>query len=142
MSRFSDFTKQMDQVFILLPGISPDARAGMTERVRDFAVKFGVPPMDVAFALNKSLARGVPEEDVFAFLEQAHVWSVLINSDLISVVVGPSFVIDPVMAAAARNVGLQGELLRLNAARAVFAIDLSEWLDGVRSRLRRKGECP
>ena len=142
MSRFSDFTKQMNQVFILLPGISPDARAGMTEQVTDFAVKFGVPPKVVAFALKKSLSRGVPKDNVFAFLEQAHVWSTCINSDIISAVAGPSFITNPAMAAAARNVGLKGELLRLHAAWAVFAIDLSEWLDGVRSRLRRKGECP
>ena len=68
---FGGFEKQMNEVFTLLPGISGDAMAEMTEQVKGFATEFGVIPQEVVPALYQSLSAGVPADNVFAFLETA-----------------------------------------------------------------------
>lgn len=71
ITAFADFQGQMNEVFTLLPGISQDAMDGMTGQVKGFAKEFGVLPENVVPALYQSLSAGVPQDNVFAFLETA-----------------------------------------------------------------------
>lgn len=68
---FSSFEGQMNEVFTLLPGISGDAMTAMTGQVKDFSKEFGVLPDEVVPALYQALSAGVPQDNVFAFLETA-----------------------------------------------------------------------
>jgi TP901 family phage tail tape measure protein len=68
---FTAFERQMNEVFTLLPGISGDAMSEMTDQVKNFATEFGVLPTEVVPALYQSLSAGVPQDNVFAFLETA-----------------------------------------------------------------------
>lgn len=68
---FTSFQRQMNEVFTLLPGISDAAMADMTGQVKDFAAEFGVLPERVVPALYQALSAGVPQDNVFAFLETA-----------------------------------------------------------------------
>jgi TP901 family phage tail tape measure protein len=68
---FSGFQGSMNEVFTLLPGISQDAMDKMSGQVLDFSRDFAVLPEQVVPALYQSLSAGVPEDNVFAFLETA-----------------------------------------------------------------------
>jgi len=68
---FAGFEKGMQEVFTLLPGISGEAMDTMSGQVKDFATTFGVLPNEVIPALYQSLSAGVPQDNVFTFLEQA-----------------------------------------------------------------------
>ncbi len=65
------FQDQMREVFTLLPGISADAMSQMSESVKGFSNEFGVLPNEVVPALYQSLSAGVPQDNVFDFLETA-----------------------------------------------------------------------
>lgn len=69
---FASFEKGMNEVFTLLPGITEPAMAEMSQQVKDFANEFGVVPDEVIPALYQSLSAGIPQDNVFAFLETAN----------------------------------------------------------------------
>ena len=71
IASFADFEKSMNEVFTLLPGISADAMNAMSGQVKDFSKEFGVLPDEVVPALYQALSAGVPEGNVFDFLEVA-----------------------------------------------------------------------
>lgn len=71
LTAFVGFEQKMNEVFTLLPGISSDAMDSMTGQVKDFSKEFGVLPDEVVPALYQSLSAGVPQDNVFEFLETA-----------------------------------------------------------------------
>lgn len=71
VASFAGFESSMNEVFTLLPGISDKAMGQMTGQVKDFSKEFGVLPDKVVPALYQSLSAGVPQGNVFDFLEQA-----------------------------------------------------------------------
>ena len=68
---FVDFEKSMNEVFTLIPGTSQKAMDGMTNDVKKFSKEFGVLPDAVVPALYQSLSAGIPQGNVFQFLETA-----------------------------------------------------------------------
>jgi TP901 family phage tail tape measure protein len=68
---FVNFQGQMNEVFTLLPGISQDAMDDMSGQVLQFSKDFAVLPEKVVPALYQSLSAGVPQDNVFSFLEIA-----------------------------------------------------------------------
>ena len=68
---FVDFERSMNEVFTLVPGTSQDAMDAMTNNVKKFSKEFGVVPDQVIPALYQALSAGVPQDNVFAFLETA-----------------------------------------------------------------------
>ena len=66
-----DFESSMAQVFTLLPGISGDAMDTMDAQVLDFSKSLGVLPGEVVPALYDALSAGVPQDNVFEFMEIA-----------------------------------------------------------------------
>ena len=68
---FVDFERSMNEVFTLVPGTSQQALDAMTKNVKKFSTEFGVLPEKVVPALYQSLSAGVPQDNVFAFLETA-----------------------------------------------------------------------
>lgn len=91
---FGGFEKQMNEVFTLLPGISGDAMDAMTQQVKDFSVEFGVLPQEVVPALYQSLSAGVPQDNVFAFIETAQKLAKGGVTDLTTAVDGLSSVVN------------------------------------------------
>lgn len=69
--QFGNFEQGMNEIFTLLPGISQQAMDDMTGQVQDFAREFGVLPDQVIPALYQSLSAGIPQGNVFDFLETA-----------------------------------------------------------------------
>ena len=67
-----DFGKGMNEVFTLMPGISQAAMDEMKADVRDFSKEWGVLTHEAIPALYQSLSAGVPPDNVFDFMEQAH----------------------------------------------------------------------
>jgi TP901 family phage tail tape measure protein len=67
----STFQDSMREVFTLLPGISGEAMGAMSSQVKDLSNEFGVMPNDVVPALYSALSAGVPQDNVFDFLEVA-----------------------------------------------------------------------
>jgi TP901 family phage tail tape measure protein len=68
---FAGFQQQMNEVFTLLPGASQETFDRLTSQTKDFAKEFGVLPDEVIPALYQALSAGVPEGNVFDFLETA-----------------------------------------------------------------------
>jgi len=68
---FVDFERSMNEVFTLVPGTSQDAMDAMTNNVKKFSKEFGVLPEKIVPALYQALSAGVPQDNVFAFLETA-----------------------------------------------------------------------
>lgn len=68
---FVDFERSMNEVFTLIPGTSQTALDSMTQNVKNFSREFGVLPENVIPALYQSLSAGIPQDNVFAFLETA-----------------------------------------------------------------------
>lgn len=62
----------MGEVFTLLPGITEDAMDDMTAQVREFARETGTLTTDTVPALYSALSAGVPQDNVFEFLESAN----------------------------------------------------------------------
>lgn len=67
----TEFQTGMNEVFTLLPGISGGAMEQMSQQVKDFSVEFGVLPEETIPALYQALSAGVPQDNVFDFLETA-----------------------------------------------------------------------
>lgn len=71
LKKFMDFERGMNEVFTLIPGASAAAMDEMTQQVKTFSTDFGVLPSEVIPSLYEALSSGVPEDNVFAFLEVA-----------------------------------------------------------------------
>lgn len=70
-SDFAGFQTQMLEVFTLLPGITKTEMGKMSGDVKSFAKEFGVLPDKVVPALYQAISAGVPQDNVFSFLETA-----------------------------------------------------------------------
>ncbi len=71
ISEFQKFEKQMNEVFTLMPGASKSAKEQMSEDMREFTREMGVTTDEAVPALYQAISAGVPEDNVFTFLEQA-----------------------------------------------------------------------
>ena len=91
---FAHFEKQMNEVFTLLPDISETAMKDMEKQVKDFSKEFGKLPSDVVPALYQSLSAGVPQDNVFDFLEVANKAAVGGVTDLNTAVDGLTSVVN------------------------------------------------
>jgi len=69
---FMAFEKGMNEVFTLLPGISKDAMQSMEGDLKNFSKEFGVLTDQAIPALYQALSAGVPQNNVFDFLEVAN----------------------------------------------------------------------
>jgi TP901 family phage tail tape measure protein len=69
---FVDFENGMNEVFTLLPDITEQAMGEMTAQVKQFSKAAGVLPEKTVPALYQALSAGVPNDNVFAFLETAN----------------------------------------------------------------------
>ncbi|KKK75343.1 hypothetical protein LCGC14_2874640, partial [marine sediment metagenome] len=88
IKEFASFERGMNEVFTLLPQISGVAMDKMSEQVKTLAVDMGVLPEDVVPALYQSISAGVPEKNVFGFLETATQLSIAGVTDLETAVDG------------------------------------------------------
>ena len=68
---FAKLDTGMREVFTLLPGISDKAMTDMTDQLKGFDAEFGVLSDQSVPALYQALSAGVPQGNVFDFLEQA-----------------------------------------------------------------------
>jgi TP901 family phage tail tape measure protein len=68
---FINFEGQMNEVFTLLPDISQTAMDDMSGQVLQFSRDFGTLPEEVVPALYQALSAGVPQGNVFEFMETA-----------------------------------------------------------------------
>lgn len=91
---FVDFERGMNEVFTLIPGTSAKAMAAMQEDVKAFSKEFKVLPDQVVPALYQSLSAGVPQDNVFAFLEVAQKAAVGGVTELATAVDGISSVVN------------------------------------------------
>jgi TP901 family phage tail tape measure protein len=91
---FIDFERSMNEVFTLLPGISEQAMGDMEKQVLNLSKEFAQLPEDVVPALYQSLSAGVPQDNVFEFLETATKASVGGVTDLETAVDGITSVIN------------------------------------------------
>ena len=71
INAFAQLDTKMREVFTLMPGISEDAKNAMTQDARDFAKEFGISTDEAIGGLYNSLSAGVPQDNVFAFMETA-----------------------------------------------------------------------
>lgn len=71
LREFTVFEKGMGEVFTLLPGISQQAMGEMTDQVKQFSREFGVLPEQAIPALYQAISAGVPQQNVFSFLQTA-----------------------------------------------------------------------
>lgn len=71
IAAFGDFEKGMNEVFTLIPGISGNAMDAMKGQVLDLSKEMNVLPEQVVPALYQALSAGVPQDNVFDFLETA-----------------------------------------------------------------------
>ena len=71
VKEFVGFQNSMNEVFTLLPGITAESMGQMQEDVKAFAREFGVLPEKTVPALYQALSAGVPQGNVFEFLEVA-----------------------------------------------------------------------
>jgi TP901 family phage tail tape measure protein len=89
-----DFDKGMREVYTLLPGISGEAMAEMESQVQSFARATGVLPEESMPALYQALSAGVPQDNVFEFLETANQAAVGGVTDLTTAVDGITSVVN------------------------------------------------
>ena len=89
-----DFEKGMSQVFTLIPNMSKEGMDSMTEDVLNFSKEMGVTTDEVIPALYDAIGSGVPEENVFSFLEVAQKGSVAAATDLGTAVNGLTSIIN------------------------------------------------
>lgn len=71
LKAFSEFQSGMNEVMTLLPGTGQETFDALASQVKGFSTEFGVLPKDVIPALYQALSAGVPQDNVFAFLETA-----------------------------------------------------------------------
>ena len=68
---FIPFQNSMNEVFTLLPDLSADAMGQMSDDALQLARDMGVLPNRVVPALYQAISAGVPQDNVFSFLETA-----------------------------------------------------------------------
>jgi TP901 family phage tail tape measure protein len=68
---FADFETGLSEVMTLLPEAGADTFDALSEQVKDFSKEFGVLPTETIPALYQALSAGVPQDNVFEFLETA-----------------------------------------------------------------------
>ena len=71
VTAFADFDRGMREVMTLLPGAAEGTFEDLSKQVQDFSKEFGVLPDEVIPSLYQALSAGVPQENVFDFLEVA-----------------------------------------------------------------------
>ncbi len=71
VTSFVDFEQSMNEVFTLLPDISKQGMESMTADLQKFQTEFGVMSDQAIPALYDSLSAGVPQDNVFKFMEDA-----------------------------------------------------------------------
>ena len=69
---FRNFEDATNEVFTLMPGISEQAMGQMRSQILEAGVDMGRLTEETVPALYQSLSAGVPSDNVFEFLEQAH----------------------------------------------------------------------
>ncbi|MCB5277872.1 MAG: phage tail tape measure protein, partial [Candidatus Cloacimonetes bacterium] len=89
-----DFETSMSEVYTLLPGMSADAMAEMSQDVRDFSSEVGVTTDKVVPALYQAISAGVPKDNVFDFLTVANMAAIGGVTDLETAVDGITSVIN------------------------------------------------
>ena len=67
----SSFEKSMREVLTLLPNAGAETFGELSDQVKTFSKEFGVLPNEVIPSLYQALSAGVPQENVFEFLEVA-----------------------------------------------------------------------
>ena len=71
LKEFAKFEKGMNEVFTLLPGISQDAMDSMNDDVRSFVREMGIAHDEAVPALYSAISAGIPQANVFDFMEVA-----------------------------------------------------------------------
>ncbi|MBE0430071.1 MAG: phage tail tape measure protein, partial [Thermoleophilia bacterium] len=71
LAAFAKLEKGMNEVFTLLPDITEEAMGKMTSDVQRLATQVGITTDEVMPALYQAISAGVPQENVFEFLEVA-----------------------------------------------------------------------
>ena len=66
-----EFEKSISEVFTLMPGITEDSMASMSDSVRKLSTTMGVDLGDATAALYQAISAGVPQDNVFEFMEIA-----------------------------------------------------------------------
>lgn len=89
-----DFETQMSEVYTLLPELSADAQAEMSQAVRDFSSEVGVTTDKVIPAVYEALSSGVPEDNVFDFVKVANMAAIGGVTDLETTVDGLTSVLN------------------------------------------------
>jgi TP901 family phage tail tape measure protein len=67
----ADFEKSMREVLTLLPNAGAETFGQLSDQVKTFSKEFGVLPNEVIPSLYQALSAGVPQDNVFEFLEVA-----------------------------------------------------------------------
>lgn len=91
---FNDYEKKVNEVFTLLPEASSEAQNKMSSDLQDFSAEMGVMTDESAPALYQAISAGVPEDNVFNFLEQAQKAAVGGVSDLETAVDGMTSIVN------------------------------------------------
>ena len=94
LKKFVDFERGMNEVFTLLPGISGEAMSAMEDQVKDLSREMGILPDEIVPALYQSLSAGVPQDNVFEFMETAAKASIGGVTDLETAVDGLTSVVN------------------------------------------------
>ena len=76
------FQKEMTQVFTLMPNVSRSTMNSMENDIKSFSKEMGVTTTRVIPALYDAIGSGVPEDNVFNFLEVAHKGAVANVTDI------------------------------------------------------------
>ena len=71
LEAFMEFEEGMNEVFTLLPGITEEAMDSMKEDVKSLAKEMGILPNEIVPALYQAISAGIPQENVFDFMEIA-----------------------------------------------------------------------
>lgn len=94
LQEFTKFEAGMQEVFSLLPGISQDAMNELTNQVEDISTRFGTLPEKVIPAFYEALSAGIPQDNVFSFVETANKAAIAGVTDLDTAVSGISSVMN------------------------------------------------
>ena len=71
LAEFKNFQQGMSEVFTLMPGLDDLVKEEMVENVKLLAEEMGILSSEVVPALYQAISAGVPQENVFEFLEVA-----------------------------------------------------------------------
>lgn len=71
LAEFQTFEAGMNEIFTLMPNVTQEAMDSMTEDIQAFSARMGVLSEDAIPAVYQALSAGVPQDNVFEFLEVA-----------------------------------------------------------------------